>query len=59
MLDKWIADERRKPRYYFVCPNGSIQTADEKIRNEFIGKRIPKDYCKKGMAFPVLKGGKK
>lgn len=59
VLDKWIVDERRKPRYYFVCPNDSIQKADEKIRSEFIGKRIPKDYCKKGMAFPVLKGGKK
>ncbi len=37
-------------RYYF---EGNI--AKPKIRNHFLGKRIPDTYQKKGMANPVLK----
>ena len=59
VFDKWLPDEKMKSRYYFVCPNENIQKADNEIRKEFIGKRIPEKYCKKGMARPVLKGGKR
>lgn len=47
-VNEWFFVENRE-RYGF---NGDI--AEEKIRNRFVGKRIPNTYVKKGMASPVL-----
>lgn len=53
-IDEWKEDHRgNSGRYVFV---GKL--APEEIRRSFINKRIPEKYRRKGMASPVLYGGK-
>lgn len=54
-IGEWKPDHRyRENRFEF---EGKV--ADEAIREFFINKRIPKKYCKKGMASPVLYSNQK
>lgn len=47
--EKWYRSEEMPKRCEFI---GKV--ADDGIRQLFINKRLPKKYCKKGMASPVL-----
>jgi hypothetical protein len=47
--EKWYRSEEMPERCEFI---GKV--ADDGIRQLFINKRLPKKYCKKGMASPVL-----
>ncbi len=49
-IEKWIPDHRgRDGRYEF-----SGKEAPDEIRKQFVNKRLPEKYRKKGMASPVL-----
>ena len=47
--EKWYRSEEMPERCEFI---GKV--ANDDIRQLFINKRLPKKYCKKGMASPVL-----
>ncbi len=47
-IKKWVKVHEEK-RYAFEGTK-----APDSVRNRFLNKRIPKKYCKKGMASPVL-----
>lgn len=48
-IEKWYRSDEMPKRCEFI---GKV--ADDGIRQLFINKRLPKRYCKKGMASPVL-----
>ena len=48
-IEKWYRSDEMPKRCEFI---GVV--ADDGIRQLFINKRLPKKYCKKGMASPVL-----
>ncbi len=48
-IEKWYRSDEMPKRCEFI---GKV--ADDGIRQLFINKRLPKKYCKKGMASPVL-----
>jgi hypothetical protein len=48
-IEKWYRSDEMPKRCEFI---GKV--ADDDIRQLFINKRLPKKYCKKGMASPVL-----
>lgn len=48
-IEKWYRSDEMPKRCEFI---GKV--ADDGIRQLFVNKRLPKRYCKKGMASPVL-----
>ena len=53
-IERWQDDHEGRPGRYEFCGT----EASSELRKMFVNKRIPKKYRKKGMASPVLYGGK-
>ena len=49
LVDKWNMSEEHEGRKYFIG-----READEKTVRQFVGKRLPKRFFKRGAASPVL-----
>ena len=48
-IEKWYRSDEMPERCEFIG-----EVADDAIRQLFVNKRLPRKYCKKGMASPVL-----